>query len=168
MPRGTQPPDNQLGLFGPAFTEVKGEFCEKLEKGELLPCPCCGRNAKIYTRLLNSGMARDLIRLYQMRTNGQPQHGWVEWRQLWSKARGAGREFQRLRHWNLIEQHPEDSAFWRITQKGESFTLGFIRVPRYLTEFATQPRAFSDETTHIREAITEPFDYDELMAETPL
>lgn len=158
----------QQSIEEPLFTDVKREFIDRLQRGESRLCPCCGRHAKIYKRLFNSSMARALIWLY--RRNG------IDWFNLEQELReliAAEPETPRsgdpakARHWDLLIKAPKENkaaaGLYRMTPKGERFLEGHIRIPRHCYIFDDRRLKFSDDSTHIREALGDAFDYDELM-----
>ncbi len=144
------------------------ELLEKLNKGST--CPCCGQLARRYRRKFTSTMARVLIELYAKNVE-KPDTFWHK--KSLKYHDGAG-DLGKMKHWGLTEPEPgknEDSGsphrgFWRITAKGNRFVRGGIRIPRHVLIYDGHREGFSSDSTHIREAVGDAFDYDELMRTT--
>ena len=118
-------------------------------------CPCCTQFAKVYRRKLNSGMAKSLIRMYQAAGTG--------WQNITETIPARSREEGKLRYWGLVEQG-EERGWWRVTPKGEQFVKNRIKVPRYVRIYDDRMLGYDDtEDTNIIDALSSPFDYDELM-----
>ena len=137
-------------------------------------CPCCDRYGKIYKRKLHSAMAAVLVLLYRHRGLG-----FVHVHKL--NAMRGGRldsrgDFAKLRHWGLIEESAttqKQSAYdidkkrqglWRITESGEAFVEGRIRVYERILIYNTECLGVAGvETVDIHEALGSHFSYAELM-----
>lgn len=117
-------------------------------------------------------MARALIAIAAIREREGDR--WVHLRELPSlQARAGGGDFQKLRHWGLIEGMPKAtdandtnprSGFWRATPDGVDFVRGGVWVPAYKLMFNADVYEDSDEKITIVEAIGTRFDYDEIMS----
>jgi hypothetical protein len=152
------------------LAEAKIWLRARMEEGE--NCPCCGQLAKIYTRKLNSAMARDLIWLVRMSyvTGGE---GWVDL-STGPKALHVSRELAKLVYWSLIEMKMEPSlkgartsGIWRPTDQGIKFARGRIALPSHIRLYDSSLLGFTGDPTNIRQALGDHFNYEELWGGTP-
>jgi hypothetical protein len=150
----------------------------RMDKGA--ECPCCRQYAKIYRRKLTSSMAYALILICRYYRNVHDPHSLSEWLHVpeWlSKtsqfgATVRGGDWAKLVYWELIEpktgSEREDGServgYYRLTEMGLRFVKGEVRVPRVALVY-NQSLLRMDDTVKvdIREALTEKFDYGELM-----
>lgn len=132
-------------------------------------CPCCQQRVQVYKRKLASSAAYGLITMYR-------HHG-TEFGHAPSTAELArlGGELARLSMWGLLEEKPETrddggrAGWWRVTDLGEAFVHGLCRVPKYAHVYAGQVLMLDGrETTSVREALGDKFNYAELMNARPL
>jgi hypothetical protein len=130
-------------------------------------CPCCTQFAKIYTRKLNSAMARDLIWLVRMfKHTGD----WVDVPATGPISLQRSRELAKLVYWRLVECKIEaskrgarTSGIWRPTWPGIMFAENKIALPKYVRVYDGGFLSYPDKgVTTIREALGDHFDYDEL------
>ena len=126
-------------------------------------CPCCDQLVKKYSRKITSTMARSLISLYHESTSTySPIH-------ITNIKFVQGGEFAQMRRWGLIAEAKNEtttkrtSGLWYITQKGKDFVNGRIQVPMYCDTYNGKTLGFSRETTTIKQALGNKFDYMELM-----
>ena len=141
------------------------------EPGGIL-CPCCGQTCALRKRRINGAMARALIAICSIRARDGDR--WVHLRELPNlQARSGGGDFQKLRHWDLIEGMPKAtdpldtnprSGFWRATPAGMEFVRGDVWVPAYKLMFDAEVYDESEELITIVEAVGTRFDYDEIMS----
>ena len=138
---------------------------EKLERGEIVTCYCCGQTCKIYPRKINSGMARSLIQMYQL--------GGRDWVHLPTRLNLRSREEGKLAYWGLVEEQKVvrsdggRAGWWRITEKGEAFVKNQLQVPKIAMVYNGTVREFDDsQMVGIKDALGDKFSYDELMAYT--
>lgn len=139
-------------------------------RDEGVRCPVCNRPVKVYHRPLNSGMARVLIA--QWLTAGQD---WANTTNLprVKKLGTSGREGAKLVHWGLMEhdgRRREDGGkpnHWRISELGRRFVLGYASVPSHVWIITPNTLLKQDDSqyVHIKDALGEHFDYDELLGE---
>jgi hypothetical protein len=144
---------------GSPLKEARDWLRARVYEGER--CPCCTQFAKIYRRKINSGMARALIRQWQV--CGQD---YVRTTSLCPWTHEAGQ----LVWWGLIEDEGgrrEDggrSGWWRITDAGKRFVLHQDRVAKYAHIYDGRVlRLDPSETVSIVECLGAKFDYRELM-----
>jgi hypothetical protein len=148
--------------------EARDWLRARVRKGAV--CPCCKRFAKVYKRKLNSGMAYVLIRLYRVR-GFEPTHinQFIGEQKMTASMVGG----VLLHQWGLIEEIPGDddgpvkyqSGFYRVTELGARFVTDRVRVRKFVHLYDNKLLrvAADDETVSIREALTDKFDYQELM-----
>jgi len=158
----------QLNLFGTdsSLDRARKYVQANLEDG--CECPCCGQNCKLYRRKLNSAMAAGLVWLVgEYGRTGQ----WVDIPNLAPRFLiKTGGQFSILVHWGLIEQKINEdtskrcSGLWRPTPAGQGFVLRGSAVPRHVFLYNNTCDGFSDERTTVIEALSDRFDYAELMA----
>lgn len=120
-------------------------------------CPCCSQFAKVYSRKINSNMARLLVVAY--RRHGQ---AWFHISALGFP--GGGGEFAKLRYWGVVETVEEQSGQWRVTDDGVDFVLGHLRLRSHADIYDGNLVALVGEKVDVRHALGDRFDYDELMA----
>jgi hypothetical protein len=153
---GGDPPDGQDSL-----EYARKWLRDRVEDGAT--CPCCKQLAKVYHRKINAGQARSLIRMYR----ADPARGYVH---LPTVVGSRSREEAKLRYWGLLEEERAKrkdggrAGFWRITDRGELFVLGQLRVPKYSRIYGKRCLGLDDtETASIVDALGTDFDYRELM-----
>lgn len=143
---------------------------DNLKKG--LHCPCCGQFAKRYKRKITSSMVMALIFIYRKNVKTRD---WIHVEDYLKNIEGIPSSIRgdssKLRYWGLIEKkHGEkedknpDNGYYRMTEKGEMFVKGLIKIPKYVFIYNDNVECF-DVTTEveIRECFKNKFSYDELM-----
>ena len=154
------------------LSEAKQYLKDNIQNG--VSCPCCNRLVKLYSYNLNSGSTRSLIILYHAHRDNDGD--WVHIQRYFAskKMNANGMNYILLKHWGLIESKPGNddpkkraNGFWRITDKGISFVLGGLALPKYAYVYNNQAIKFSDELVTVREALGKKFDYQELIYRTP-
>ena len=133
-----------------------------------VPCPCCEQNVKLYPRKLNSGMASMLLYIWRATQEGHGPWIHVSHHFLEQKKNAVAQEYSKLRFWGLLEEQVDGAGkrvpgVWRITDKGIDFAEDRITVPRTAFVFNNKVWAMSEDTTDIKTALGDKFDYDELM-----
>lgn len=132
-----------------------------LKRAEGTNCPACGQLAKVYKRKINSGMARSLIAMYRA--------GNTDFIHLPTTIGSRSREEGKLRYWGLVEEQltarPDGgrAGYWRVTDTGEQFVLGRAFIPKYAEIYDGRCLALSGALVSIQDALTDKFDYGELM-----
>ena len=129
-------------------------------------CPACKGKVVLYKRKLNSGMAYELIRLYQMSNNTLDLYFHHS-----KFATVSGGEVSKLKYWGLVEEQKktnEDdkkktSGHWKITEKGKKFVTNRASLPSHIHLIMNKFVGFSDKQIAITEALGNKFDYYELM-----
>lgn len=143
--------------------EARQFLRERIDDGH--PCPLCHQHAKVYKRSINSGMVRGLAEMWKA-------HG-THWHDKIStlRARGVdGREESKLRYWALVEESPErrddggHAGTWRVTENGEAFLLGGLRVPKYAHIYDSRCLRFSGPHVSVYDCVRERFDLRELLS----
>ncbi len=146
--------------FSPLLEEVSlngaREYVqEALATGEMIDCPCCGRNIKKYQWSILRSM---LTALNYLNT-----HERVEGKTL-AKISGGG-VYAKLKYWGLTDQtESKNRGYWFITPRGRDFLHGYIRVPKHAYVFNTQVLYFSNDTVCIDD-IKKNFDLAEIMGD---
>ena len=143
------------------ISEARKEHLARIgEEGESL-CPCCGVTSRVYRRKLSSQMAAFLFALFHHRAarEGNPVHV----RDVMVAGHKASSDGTYLAHWGLISAAGRGE--WRITPKGMAFVKGRISTPMYVLLLNNEVQGFAEEVTTMRQALADPFAYDELMAE---
>lgn len=136
--------------------DAKEWLRRRVEDGE--KCPCCGQFSKVYKRKINSGMARALISMYKQST--------LEWFHLPSVRTWTSRDEAALAYFGLIEQAGVGFAqgTWRVTELGQLFVLGRIRVHKYARVYDGRLLGLQGDLVDIKDALGDKFDYEELMS----
>ena len=133
------------------------------QKGDY--CPCCDRWGKIYPRQFNATMARSLIWLATWTAND----GWCDVPNYAPKSVVRTNQLPTTRWWGLTERQPsgdstiKNSGWWRVTDKGNQFARGMIRVPRKVFTYNDKVLNFSLDLIQISDAFKTRFDYEEVM-----
>lgn len=142
--------------------EARLEHYDRLETGELFRCIVCNQHSKIYDRKIFTTMARHLIVAYR-------KHG-TDWFMKNRTIKDQSGNWGKLALWGLIEEdtrRKEDggrSGQWRVTELGERFALGLVRVPRTIRTYNAEIwEVILDPTVSIQDALGDEFNYNELM-----
>lgn len=145
----------------PSLAEAKTWLMEQLQYGA--PCPCCSQYAREYTRKLNAGMARSLVRMY--RAGGARDYVNVN-----DVCLGGSREEGKLRFWGLVVEATERredggrAGWWRVTGLGEMFVLGRVTVASHVRLYNNRFLGFQGHQVRIEQCLARDFDLVELMA----
>jgi hypothetical protein len=130
---------------------------------EGVSCPSCDQFVKVYRRKINASMAKAMIMFYR-------QHG-TDWFHLPTLAAKLGGDSAKLRYWGLIEEADavrEDggrAGYWHITESGEQWVLGHIKVAKYALIYNGKLLGFDDEeNVVINDSLGDRFSYNELMS----
>jgi len=170
--------------------EAKAFLRENFEKG--CKCPCCDSSVRLYKRKLNSGMALFLIGLYKLYMNNRgyepvgvsslsikrgepifPPEKFYQNKEVFEimNIKVTSLDYSVLKHFGLIESRvaengKKDSGYWKLTGAGKDF-IYYVgtppTVPKHVFLYNNKRQGFSDETTTIKEALGDKFDYSELM-----
>jgi len=135
-------------------------------------CPVCAQYCKLYKRKLSSGMIKALIKIatVQAKFDNIEIKVWIDA----GKLNFQGGDYAKLIWWKLVEHRKlrkdekeanvkKDSGKWRITPLGRQFLSGEVVVPRYIFIYNNRVSMFSAETTGARDALTDKFNFGELM-----
>jgi len=147
--------------------EMESElFMSDLRNGAKKACPCCGRYAQIYKRKLHAGMTMQLIKLY--RIGGHER--FIHVNEMANFFSGTG-DMTKFKHWGCIisaENEPDSqtktSGKWKITSKGVSFILGYIKLPECAYIYDDRLLSFSPQEIGVLDALGNKFSYMELMS----
>ena len=135
-------------------------------------CPSCNKFVKVYTRKLNSGMARTLIHIYRQarKTNNE----WLDVLHHCTNIGFVAGEVGKLVWWGLLQKHTgkakdgNSNGLYRMTRKGSMFVKQRITVPSYAVEYMSKVEKFEGDDTDIIQALDNEFNYRELMGENAL
>jgi len=131
-------------------------------------CPCCGQLVKRYYRKLNSNMALTLLLLYRSGLKGYVH---IE---NFMQQRGHKRsgDFPYLVHWRFLEKMPGErqdgssrTGFYKITGLGIMFAEGKLYAREKIMISNNRFEGFDGGDISIQTALTNKFNYDELMKE---
>lgn len=136
---------------------------EAFRKGRA--CPCCDQEVKLYSRKLNSNMARflcSLVRVYLAQGDERGVH--------YSKLSYTGRDYSYILLWDLAttDEASEDDAarmsgLWRPTQRGIRFARGQEAVPSHALVYNNARHDFTGDLVGVKTCLGKHFDYKELM-----
>tara|TARA_Y100001963_G_scaffold67785_1_gene94449 strand:- start:206 stop:706 length:501 start_codon:yes stop_codon:yes gene_type:complete len=155
--------------------DARERLRSKLDEGTR--CPCCDQYAKRYQRKLNSSMAAALCWMWTTARQAIESSATDVWIDVPAQAPAwvlKAREYPKLAWWGLIEEKPRQpgskgrtSGMWRVTQAGADFVRGGRPVAQYAYVYNGTVEDFSTHHTWIREALSNRFDYRELMGFQP-
>lgn len=132
---------------------------ERVEEGAV--CPCCTQFAKVYTRPLNSGMARSLIEMYRI--------AGMDWVHIPTAIGARSREEGKMRYWDLVEDsgdiRPDGgrAGWWRVTPHGARFVLRQIKVQKYARIYDDRLLNLKGNLVDIQDVLGTKFDLRKLM-----
>lgn len=185
---------DQLDLWAPrafavpatglaTLANAQAGLLRRLDEGERVDCPCCGKPAKLYHRRLNATMARGLIWLVRESLGAVGlgdadtlERQWVDVPEVAPAWLMRSKQLTTLRLWRLVEAGGDDGVddgsarrrgLWRPTALGVRFVLGRVRVPASVEEYRSEVRRYDEEVVDIRGALGTKFDWYELMGWTP-
>ena len=153
------------------LNEAKTELRKNWKEGA--ECPCCTQFVKLYRRTITSSMAAWLIEFFHADLDGDPE-GWIkvsarDWKYM------KGGDYAKLRHWGLIEAHPDNqeagapdrksAGYWRITMHGRDFVRGRCAVRQHVHIFADRriESGAGGNPVLIWECLRNRFSYNDLM-----
>lgn len=166
---GGESRDEQAKKMGRFVEEFKANFLAlddipiDLEKGGI--CPCCGKFARSYKRIINKGMTKILYWLYFQSKDGL----WVDFPAKAPRNLMRNNEISRLALWGFVESKEnddyakKDSGIWRITKKGRNFIFGGIKVPKYYEVYNNKIFNASVKEVYFQDCVDIDFDYRTLM-----
>ena len=131
-------------------------------------CPCCHQQVKVYRRKLNRNMCTFLESLSKQ-VNENILNGGVGYVH-YSECTFSGRDYNQLYHWGLIEPlycdktKKRTSGMWTITQYGEDFVSGKVKVREYILCYNGKAKV-DEESNFItfEDGLGSPFEFAELM-----
>jgi hypothetical protein len=140
-------------------------------------CPACGQTVKLYSRKINSGMAVFLIGIYRLDKRHQDSQPGMISKAFFSNKHimqemninTSSLDYSVLKHFGLIEARvseagKKDSGFWKITHEGILFVKHGRDKPKNVFLYNNKIQGFSEETTTIKQALGDKFDFEELMS----
>jgi len=153
--------------------EGRERFFREAEKPKGSFCPCCGRFGKVYKRKLSRPMANGLLWLFTVFLEDGDEFVSIGDRGPRYVVRSNG-SVSSNEWWGLAEEkpNPDDpkkrtSGNWKITPKGRQFVREEIRVPSHCIIFNKRTLGFTDDLISIVDALGRPFNYRELMEDSP-
>ena len=153
---------NEPTFMGTTVADAIGFVAEHRKKG--CDCPCCEQYVKEYGRTIHTSMALVLVALHKHFTT-TPGLEWLHVSKFPVNERfNINGDYNYLRHWGLLEPHPEFVGHWRVTELGHQFVRGEARVPKKVFLFNNERVGASDQTISIEDALGRKFDYAALMA----
>lgn len=142
---------------GLTLDDAQRKLLKGIKKGT--NCPCCGQYSKLYRRKLNSNMVQALIAIYH-----HEPHGWFHVSRILKKdASVRQRQYPKLRHWDLLKEHPIKRGYWRLTKLGRAFVRGRVRVRRFAVLYNNGFMGTEGHRVSIVDALGDHFDYNDLM-----
>lgn len=132
-----------------------------IDKG--VKCPCCTQRVAENPCTITYTMAQGLLKLYK-----KPRVA-IHIKELGISTSGGA--FAQLSKWGLIaseknyDKTKRTSGEWYITDKGERFVRGEIRVPKKIYIFNNKVRRESNELIDFRQAMRNQFDYSEVIGD---
>ena len=158
--------NQQMSMFAATpprdtLAEAAAQVKAKLDDG--VTCPCCQQFAKRYRRKIHATMAACLIVLYRADDPMTSKEIGDQLRRL--KTAYATGEIGKLCYWGLVVE--AGNKRWRLTDDGKRFVEGTHRVRRFALVFNGKCEATDGEFVGIRDALSDRFDYDELMRTKP-
>lgn len=125
--------------------QARAKLRDALVAGESSTCPCCDQFVKLYRRKLNAGMAHSLVVLWKHARSHFVHVPTVVGRESADQAL--------LRYWELIEAHPEQSGYWRVTELGEQFVTGQITVPSHVLLYNNRFLGLDGDSVSIQDCL---------------
>lgn len=138
-------------------------------------CPACGQTTRAYRRPITSAMCVVLFLMYRQFRNEESStlSEYIHVENLLKEAHCSASsrgDFPKLKHWGLIDAksyNREDGSsrngYYRITEKGEQFLKGEIKIASHVIIFNNKVLGFSSDTIDIHKALKNKFSYEELM-----
>lgn len=144
------------GGEGRTLGEARNELRGELGEGELATCPCCGQDAKVYSRPINSTMVSALKAI------ASSAYGLDNRQIIAATKQSGGGNVSLLQHWKLIEQWP--GKIWRVTPTGKSFLAGHVRLASRVILYNNIFLGFDEsETVTIEDMLGRRFSADDLL-----
>lgn len=148
---------NELGFMGRStLAKLRQMFLKAVNDHVRVDCPVCDRPAQVYRRRLTKALVKDLIAfaLISGRTDRWMEGGWVNIKEV--NVRGG--DYAKLEHWGLIERREvkdkknsdkEGVGKWRVTEKGNQFLEGQIKVPASYYEYKNTVLEWSEKKENV-------------------
>jgi len=164
---GEESRDGQAKKMGRFVEEFKAKNLDDipidLVKGGF--CPTCTQFAKLYKRSINRGMVKILFWLSYNTREGE----WVHTPSRGNRQVLRSNEISKLELWGFVESRENEndgkkySGVWRLKEKGRTFLLGKMRVPKYFTIYNNEVYESSEEDVCLEDCRDVDFDYRTLM-----
>lgn len=152
---------NEPKFTGMAVSEARVFVAANRKKG--CDCPVCDQYVREYGRSIHTSMALVLIALHK-RFDANDALEWLHVSRFPRAPRfNINGDYNYLRHWGLLQPHPEWTGYWRVTELGHQFVRGEVRVPKRVFLLNNERVGASDQTISIWDALGNGFDYTALM-----
>ena len=147
------------------LSTARRKLLSLVKSGEIVTCPLCGSDNKIYKRRVHSTMARDLIKLYQV--GGMERY--VYYGEFRTTA-GSG-DMAKARWFGLLVPEKNDpnvkansaEGYWKLTEKGKMFVESDVFIDEYVEVYHNKVIARSRGRVDIQDCLGTKFNYSELM-----
>ena len=143
------------------------ELLERARQSNGATCPTCNKHVQVYTRKLNSNMARALLLMY--REARKNNNEWCRVGHLIVGEHTWPSGYPKLVWWGSAEKHPGKSddgnsnGMYRLTKKGALFAKNKTKVSSHAVEYMSVVEEFVGDEINIIDALGKKFDYNELM-----
>lgn len=130
---------------------VRSDLRKALGEGEAVECPCCGQQARVYSRPINATMIRALHEI------AISPFGLTNAAIIARTHQAGGGNVSLLQHWGFVESWP--GHVWRATPAGRNFLRGLFRVPSRVLLYANIFLGLDErETVSVRDVAGREFD----------
>jgi hypothetical protein len=121
-----------------------------------IECPCCDQRVKIYGRSLHSSMAAVLLSLHKhfRATRGLD---WLHVSEFPPMPFNINGDYSYLRHWGMLDQHPEHVGYWRVTPYGHAFCESDLAAPKTVFLKNNKKVGVSENMTTLKQALGDKF-----------
>lgn len=127
-------------------------------------CPCCEQHVQAYKFNFHKGMVFVLCLIeLAVKTGKCDKDKWVHVERYLTEKKSNYKGYHpKLEHWGLIERHPDQRGFWRLTSKGSKYLEGLISVPKSAILFNGECLGLVGEKNFIG-SIVNNFDYSSMI-----
>jgi hypothetical protein len=151
-------------------------------RGAGVICPCCRQVVRILEKELSPTMAYVLILIHRHFESTTETSGWLHVSKYLENmstvgAEVKGGEWSKLKHWQLIEEHPpvkksvlsnkptpKVEGLYRLTERGTKFVKGETKVPNAIHLYEGHLMGFGPKDVGIKDCLGKDYSYEDLMA----
>lgn len=132
-------------------------------------CPCCSRTVRMYRYRVSRSQAQFLVamaRASARATGYRDARAWIDLRTVggqFSAGMRLGGKYAKLRHWGLLEAHPDQRATWRLTARAVDWMAGRALVPQYVYLLDNVLQGYDDDLVAFDQALGVAFDLADAM-----